>query len=357
MLKGLKTAIIWILAILVICGAMVFLASINGLNVSRDVMTVGESKITEAEYKYYVELVKNEVAQEQGLADEEALKEFLKDGKIDGKPALDVIKERAEENIIRTEIACIKAAEEGISISEEQKSEARSIINAKDSETKDALKELKSKTGADKYLIAEIMEKAYLSDTYYSFVTSTKQEEFTPDDDVVYEEVEKSYARVKHILIMNQPQADESGVVPQIENYAEDAKKKAEEVLAKAVAGEDFDALVKEYGEDPGMEATPDGYIIHSSGAMIDGSGSMVPEFTEGTFAVETGEVNPKLVESTYGWHIIKRYSIPTTHADYATVEASAQNTVLSEMFNTYLDSFKKDIKIVKNEKIIGKIK
>lgn len=356
-MKGLKTALKWIVAIVVICVVAGFLASINGLSVSRTVMTIGDNKITEAEYKYYFEMAKNEVVQEQGIASEDELKEFLENGKVDGKPALDVIKEKTEENIIRTEIAKIKAAEEGVNISDEQRSAARAIISATDSETKEALKELKSTTGADKYLIADIMEKSYLTNTYYSFVTSTKQSEFTPDEVFIDEEIEKSYARVKHILIKNSPDADENGVVPEVEGYAEEAKKKAEEVLAKAVAGDDFEALVTEYGEDPGMESTPDGYIIDSTGASVDGSGSMVAEFTKGTFAVEAGEVNPELVESSYGWHIIKRYSIPSTNESYAAVEASAKNKILSDMFNSYLDSFKDSIEITKNEKVIAKIK
>ncbi len=357
MLKGLKTAIKWIVAIVVICVVMAALASINGLSVSRTVMTVGGNEITEAEYKYYFEMAKSEVAQEQGIATEDELKEFLKNGKVDGKAALDVIKERTEEDILRTEIAVIKANEEGIKISDEQRSAARAIISANDADSKAQLKEIKKTTGADKYLIADVMEKAYLTDTYYSFVTSTKQEEFTPDEVFVDEEMTNSYAAVKHVLIKNTPDADENGVVPEVEGYAEEAKKKAEEVLAKAVAGENFEALIEEYNEDPGMESNPNGYVIDSTGASIDGSGVMVSEFTKGTFAVLPGEVNAELVESSYGWHIIKRYGISPDNEYYATVENAAKNKIVSEMFDAYLDTFKDSIEVVKNEKIIAKIK
>ena len=342
---------------MIICVVAVFLASINGLSVSRTVMTVGGNEITEAEYKYYFEMAKSEVAAEQGIATEDELKEFLKSGKVDGKSALDVIKERTEADILRTEIAVLKANEEGLSISDEQRSSARAIISASDADSKAQLKEIKKTTGADKYLIADIMEKAYLTDTYYSFVTSTKQEEFTPGESFVYDEMTNSYACVKHVLIKNTPDADENGVVPEIEGYAEEAKKKAEEVLAKAVAGENFENLIKEYGEDPGMEATPNGYVIDSTGASVDGSGVMVSEFTKGTFAVMPGEVNAELVESSYGWHIIKRYDISTTNEYYATVEAAAKNKIISNMFDAYLDTFKDSIEVVKNEKIIAKIK
>ncbi len=358
MLKGFKSAIKWIAAIVIICVALSFLASINGLSVSRTVITVAGNEITEAEFKYYVEMAKQTIAAEQGIADEEALKDFLKNGEVDGKPAVDAIKEKALEDIIRTEIAVVKAAEEKVALSDEERSAARSVISATDAETVEMLKETKKATGADKYLIADIMEKIYLSNAYYNFVTTQNAEAFTPAEDKVVAEIEKSYARVKHILIQNKPaEQNEDGSVPDAEGYAEEAKKKAEEILAKAVAGEDFDALIKEYGEDPGMESTPDGYVIDKSGYLLDGSSAMVSEFTKGTFAVKSNEVNPELVESSYGWHIIKRCDLTPTHADYATIEENAKSIVMYDMYEGYLDEAKASMEINVKENVISKLK
>ena len=69
--------------------------------------------------------------------------------------------------------------------------------------------------------------------------------------------------RAKHILIS----ADES----LSEDELAEKEKLANEVYEKAAAGEDFDSLIKEYGEDPGMESNPDGYTF--------GDGEMVEEF------------------------------------------------------------------------------
>lgn len=357
-MKGLKSAIKWIAAIVIICVALGFLASINGLNVSRTVITVAGNEITEAEFKYYVEMAKQSVASEQGIADEAALEDFLKNGEVDGKPAKDVIKEKALEDIIRTEVAVVKAAEEKVTLSDEEKAAARSVITATDAETVAMLKETKKATGADKYLIADIMEKIYLSNTYYNFVVSQNAESYEPAEEDIAAEIENSYARVKHILIQNQPtEQNEDGSVPETEGYAEEAKKKAEEVLAKAVAGEDFDALIKEYGEDPGMESTPDGYVIDKTGYLLDGSSAMVPEFTKGTFAVKSNEVNPELVESSYGWHIIRRCDLTPTHADYATIQENAKSIIMYDMYEAYLDEAKATMEINVKENVISKIK
>jgi len=72
----------------------------------------------------------------------------------------------------------------------------------------------------------------------------------------------------------------------------------AQEILARAHAGEDFDMLIQTYGEDPGMEANPEGYSFIS--------GVMVPEFEAATRALAIGEISG-LVPSQFGYHIIKR--------------------------------------------------
>ncbi len=358
MLKGFKSAIKWIAAIVIICVALVFLASINGLNVSRTIITVADNEITEAEFKYYVEMAKQSIASEQGIADADALAEFLKNGKVDGKSAAEAIKEKALDTVIRTEVAVVLAAKENITLSNEEKSAARAVLTATDAETKAMLDEMKKSTGADKYLIADITEKVYLSNKYYNNVVTKNEEEYTPAEDKVLETMAGSYARVKHVLIQNQPtETNEDGSLPDTEGYAEEAKIKAQEVLAKAVAGEDFEALIKEYGEDPGMESTPDGYIIDDTGYTLDGSGAMVPEFTKGSFAVSAGEVNPELVESSYGWHIIKRYDITSDLADYETIKGGAESMIMYEIYEAYIDEVKETLEINVKENVISKIK
>jgi len=78
----------------------------------------------------------------------------------------------------------------------------------------------------------------------------------------------------------------------------EELRKKAEALLARVRAREDFAALAKESSEDPGSAA--------KGGDLGQfGRGQMVPAFEQAAFVLKPGEVSG-VVESPFGFHIIK---------------------------------------------------
>lgn len=81
---------------------------------------------------------------------------------------------------------------------------------------------------------------------------------------------------------------------------------KVDEVLGKIAAGEDFDALMETYGEDPGMQTSPQketGYAVCAGFTSFD------PAFTEAAMALkQVGDVSPA-VRGQNGIHIIKYVS------------------------------------------------
>ncbi len=106
--------------------------------------------------------------------------------------------------------------------------------------------------------------------------------------------VEKIYCR--HILIMYDGSLRKP---PNVTRTKEEARERAEEVLAKARAGEDFQELAREYSDGP--TATNGGDL----GGF--GKGAMVPAFENAAFALEVGGISD-VVETPFGFHIIQRY-------------------------------------------------
>lgn len=84
-------------------------------------------------------------------------------------------------------------------------------------------------------------------------------------------------------------------------------KDKVDEIMAKIDAGEDFDALVEEYGEDPGMQSEPyksEGYMVY------EGCTNLMTEFVNSGMALEkAGDVTKEPALTSYGAHIIMYYS------------------------------------------------
>lgn len=79
---------------------------------------------------------------------------------------------------------------------------------------------------------------------------------------------------------------------------------KAQGILDRAKAGEDFAALANEFSEDPGNKGT-DG--TGQGGLYKDvPKGRMVAPFETAALALEAGQVSPELVETDFGYHIIK---------------------------------------------------
>ena len=77
----------------------------------------------------------------------------------------------------------------------------------------------------------------------------------------------------------------------------------AMEVIARAQAGEDFDALIAEYGQDPGMTEEPaksQGYFL------CEGMTSYDPAFYTAAMALSAvGDISEEPVASSFGYHIL----------------------------------------------------
>jgi protein-export membrane protein SecD len=97
---------------------------------------------------------------------------------------------------------------------------------------------------------------------------------------------------------------DTSNEIPQsmLDELNAQTKQKAEDLLKKALAGEDFTQLAKDNSEDPGSK---------DNGGDLDFAkkGTFVPEFDKVLFEenLADGEIYKELVETQYGWHIIKK--------------------------------------------------
>ena len=135
------------------------------------------------------------------------------------------------------------------------------------------------------------------------------------------------YVRAKHVLVAFDEQAELT------EEVKAQKKAVAQEILEKAMGGADFDELISQYGQDPGMVALPDGYYFTY--------GEMVEPFEKAAFELKEGEISD-IVETNYGYHIILRLGL-----DHPSIKDSNLYTNLSyDMLNKKLEEIYSDYEI-----------
>ncbi|OGI15305.1 MAG: protein-export membrane protein SecD [Candidatus Moranbacteria bacterium RIFCSPHIGHO2_01_FULL_54_31] len=95
---------------------------------------------------------------------------------------------------------------------------------------------------------------------------------------------------------------EDSDAVKQFDTMNAAAKEQAQVILERARSGEDFGQLATEFSQDPGSKDKAGDLDFVTKGTFV-------PEFDAVIFDsnFKSGEVYPSLVESQFGWHIIKK--------------------------------------------------
>ncbi len=134
--------------------------------------------------------------------------------------------------------------------------------------------------------ITEMIKQEEMFNRYAEDVEEPTEEEISE-----YRESGSEEVRASHILFMVPQDADEA--------TRDSVRQQAESVLASIEGGEDFAEMAQRHSEDGTAEQGGDlGYFSR---------GQMVPQFEEAVYALEdSADVTDELVETQYGYHIIK---------------------------------------------------
>ena len=201
-------------------------------------------------------------------------------------------------------------------------------LTVEDSDIEQQLKEQAEMMGGDAALDSYLKEMGLTREQYSDFVrlsvmvSKLRENYFAQNPDAARKAFDEQYLRCKHVLIKT---VDDNNAP--LDNQDEQ-KAKAEDVAKRAKAGEDFDTLIANYNDDPGMESNPDGYVFTE--------GEMVDEFYQGTKALAIDGISEP-IQSTYGWHIIKR--LPLRDEDFESKKSTIEESLFSDLVDTWQES------------------
>lgn len=139
-------------------------------------------------------------------------------------------------------------------------------------------------------------------------------------------------------------------------------KAKADEILKRAKSGEDFAKLADEVSEDPGTKG---------KGGLYENvkMKQMQPAFEQAALALEPGQISDNLIETPFGYHIIKLEKKGTTKDKEGKEEPtySVRHILISTMYSdpknpfgrpvSMADKAKADLQEEKTKKILDEIK
>lgn len=186
--------------------------------------------------------------------------------------------------------------------------------------------EEKEAYGFNEENIRAMYDKTYLTNKVYEAVQKDAEESLTEE-----ELADCKFKEIQHILISTQQDTSssaESGETEETvdeESYKAEQKAKAEDVLKKVKDGGDFEKLAEEYTADSGVT-----YYLNEKGQTPDGA-QMVDAFYKAANELKEGEVSG-LVETEYGYHIIKCVSEDNKEAD----EQAKSKLVLTKIQEDY---------------------
>lgn len=230
--------------------------------------------------------------------------------------------------LFRSLILSSQAEDYGVSLSEDDKTSVDEYVESfKTSVGEDVMEE----EGITEDAVRSIVEKSTLAGYVYQAMMDAEEVELTDD-----EKAEATCIKVQHILISTTEtvKQDEEGnnvdmTDEEAEAYRTSQKELAEEVLQKAQSGEDFKTLADEYtSENAGFE-----FSFDKNGYDPVNYSYMVEPFYTAAWELGEGEISG-LVESDYGYHIIKCISLndeEATEAALSVLEDQRQSESLNE--------------------------
>ena len=309
---SLSLAMMLVLMSFASCGLVEDTANVEKARITKEtVLKIADGiEVSGAYYGYYFMSVYNEKLQEASAEMSEEGADSSAAPEIDKEE----IKKEAIKRVVATKMASEKAKEEGIVLSTEDNANISSMMEqittsvSQNGMTFSAFCQV-METSADG--IEQVLTDEYLGNLYYAKLVSDE------------------FVSAKHILV---EAADESA--------KPEALSKIKDIQAKINAGEDFDKLMKEFSTDPGLQTQPNGYTFTK--------GQMVEPFEKASFALEVGGVSD-IVETDYGYHIIKR--IDTSISGVASALTEAATPEISEKIGAEKDKLSKDVKVEETKK------
>ena len=298
--------------------------------------TVDGADVTADQYLFWLLNCISSAKQEGYLAEDEDWS-----GEIEGVPAADYLKNQAMEVAELYALMETRAAQAGVTLSEEDKTQSDAQVTEMDTYLAMmgyTLEEYLKNQCISRETFQRLNEVTYLNQNYIAKLAEEGDERLQPiEENVAAFLDENGFYSCKHILLSTRRETGETDAYgyPEYEDFSEEetaaVKAQADALLAQIHAADDveaeFDKVMNERSEDgrneDGSLAAPDGYDAYS--------GQMAEEFEQAALALEPGQISEP-VKTQFGYHIILRLPQKTQDETYiGYFQSDAMNKIMEQ--------------------------
>lgn len=308
----------------------------SGSNTGDYIAKVNEDEITYTDYQKNFAIFKKQIESTVGS-------DIWTQDSGQGKTYNELFKEQILEKMIDEQLIMQEAEKMDISVSEEEINAQFEDFKTQVASLPDYQAYLDENEITDDFIKAQLRKDTIVQAYKNEFITSNEvsEEDIRNFYDENIEEFKANEVKASHILI----KTVDDNMVPLAQDIVQEKRETAQDLLDRINGGEDFAALAKEFSEDPAS-------AVNGGDLGYFRKGVMVKEFEEAAFSLQPGEVS-ELVESSYGYHIIKLVDIKDETTSFEDAKEGIKTTVSEEAYNEKIQQLRDSSEIDKNEELL----
>ncbi|NLY18474.1 MAG: peptidylprolyl isomerase [Clostridiaceae bacterium] len=308
------------------------------------VAKVGNSKIENHEYMFFLLVQKITTESEAGAFDEQAKKELWENPE-EGEDPIVIVMNQALENAKELEIQLIKAKEANFKLSSEERKNIQQYLNNM-LKIESNVRYVKEDLGLSLSKFSDIVWKSELAGSFANYLMEKESDSVTVSEEEAkaYYENNKSAIdefTVRYLVLLTGNLTEEQKT---------EKKKLADDLLTRIKNGEDMAALVREYSEDSESKEN-DGLFT-----FLYEDESFETELKDWASGSKTGE--SAVVETRTGIYVARLENKKGFDDKKAQIVSTIKSQKLNEFYYDQLEEWKNDpeYNLVKNEKVLNKI-
>ncbi|MBP7176135.1 MAG: peptidylprolyl isomerase [Thermoclostridium sp.] len=334
-----------VLAIIVVVGAGCFIWESQSY-----VARVGTWKIQNHEYMFFLRAQKITTESEAGASDKQKIRE-LWETPVDGEDPKIIVMNQALENAKEFKVQLIKADQDKFKLSDKDRKELLDYLN-KSLQTTENVQYVSNDLGLTLAQFRDMMLKSELVSRYaYDFMQKNRDSVPVTDEEInaYYQQNRDTIdsVTVSHLLISTQ----QEGITA---TQRQEKKQLADSLFQRIEQGENMATLIRDYSADI---STKDNSGLYSFNYVDLGAGL---EYTDvfGDWAFDSAIGDLELIESQYGYHIVRLEDKSSLEDKKEMVRSTIQAQKMNDIYYQQVQEWNKDpqFNLIKNEEVLDRI-